>query len=221
MNNPTELFYDNFKYYNSITDKLIFDKYLKSGYEKSFFYLPLLLITIGLITNIFYFKTLLFYGNILVFILLILVYMFKTEKMIHHNISEIISDYSKDIANNYVKFDRKYLRFLHFNHIRSSKLSLNDIENMLEIVDVKAQNKSFNFLNSIIFTMIFSLFLSQLASTFGSYTTAEGMIGFIYFVSTLLYFRYVIFTTYTSKAQKLLEFKGFLIDMKHLKANKT
>ena len=216
-NDVIVLFFDTYNSYKKITDKVIFDKYLKSSYEKSFFYFPLILVVIGMITNIYYFNSLLFYGNSIVFGLLMILYMLKVEKILHTNISKIVIEYSEDIARNYSKFNRKYLRFLHFYHNKNSILSLNDIENIIEITNAKLENKNYSFLNSIIFTIIISLFISQLANTFGGYITTEAIINFIYFSSALFYIRYVLFGGFIPEKQKLAEFKEFLVDMKYLK----
>lgn len=219
VENTIVLFYENYKDYKKITDKVIFDNYTNSKYEKSFFYFSFILVFMGLMINILYFNTLLFYGNILIFLFIILLYLFKIEKILHINISKTIPEYSTIISKNYSKFDRKYLRFLHFYYTRNNNLSFTNISNMIEIADAKLGNRKYTFVDSIIFTIIVSLFIGQLANTFGAFTTVEAIECFMYCTVALIYIRYVILGTYYSEEYKLTEFKEFLVDIKYLKEN--
>lgn len=216
MADLTKLFYDHYNEYKKITDKFIFEKYMNTFFNKLIFYTPLFLVTLGSIINTLSFNLYLFYGNMIIFLFIIALYFLKLEKDMHKHFEKINSNYSKEIAKKYSKFNRKYLRLLHFYNNIGKKLTTVELNGLIEITEAKISVKNNDFFNSLTFIIIISVLLGQLANTFGDYKKIEGMLNYFYFFSAVLYTRYVLFGTYQTESNKLIEFKEFLVSSKYL-----
>lgn len=210
-----KLFYAQYDEYQKITDKFIFEKYMNTFFNKLIFYAPLFLVTLSSIINTLSFNLYLFYGNMIVFFFIIALYYFKLEKDMHEKFKKTNSNYSKDIAQKYPKFNRKYLRLLHFYNNSSKKLTIAELNGLIEIAESKISVKNNDFFNSLTFMIIISVLLGQLANTFGDYKNIAGKLNYFYFFSTVLYTRYVLFGTYQTESYKLIEFKEFLVSSKY------
>lgn len=218
MKNSLWLFQQYYNGYKGITSSTIYSKYINGSHNKVTFIFPIVLMTFGFGVNIYFVESnsLYYFGNTIVFFVFTVVFACKVEKIIHQNFFKEHIEYSYIFSNNCFDFSRKNLRFLHFYYHFVSKLTLNEIEGLIEKAGAAMETSIKSCINFIFMNMIV-VFLGVAASMFGLADLDKTISLTILFLVFLYITRFTFLSWFETKGCRLAEFKEFLVYSKYLK----